>query len=191
MGLAEDKILHKNGPATTNKWYADLPLSLISPDFKDFTIELQDFTIPRIEVGMSKLSFRGTQVDVPNRVFNPGTKETQFKYLIDENWESYLALYQWANCFKSIDNPTPVDKVKENDNPYGWWIIPIHVHLLHPFRGDIIHLVYYGSVLKYLNEFNVTYTEKSLPMSHSFRISYQRVEIGHSDPTKLTSKGGV
>lgn len=191
MADADDLMLHKKYPATTNKWYADIPLSIISTDFKDFTIQLQDFTIPRIEVGHTTLPYKGVDVSVPNRIFNGSGKETEFKYLIDENWESYLALYQWANCYQSIDNPTPNDAVIENDNPHAWWIIPIHVHLLHPYRGDIMHIVYYGCTLKYFNEFHVTYTEKPTPMSHGFRITYQRVEIGHTDPSQKTSKGGV
>ena len=191
MAEAEDLMLHKKFPATANKWYADIPLSIISRDFNDFTIQLQDFTIPRIEVGHTLLHYKGVEVSVPNRIFNAGGKETQFKYLIDEDWESYLSLYQWANCYQSIDNPTPEDSVQTNDNPYAWWIIPIHVHLLHPYRGDIMHLVYHGCTLKYFDEFHVTYTEKPVPMTHGFRITYQRVEIGRSDISKRVAKTGV
>ena len=183
-------MLHKTYPATVNKWYADIPLSIISKDFKDFTIQLQSFTIPRIEIGHTTLPYKGVDVSVPNRIFNANGKEISFKYLVDENWESYLALYQWANCYQSIDNPTPDDKVIENDNPHAWWIIPIHVHLLNPYLNDIMHIMYYGCTLKYFDEFNVTYTEKPTPMTHGFRITYQRVEISHSDPKQRTSKSG-
>ena len=191
MANPDDLMLHKKYPATTNKWYADIPLSMISRDFGDFTLQLQNFTIPRIEVGHASLPYKGVDLQVPNRTFNASGKEAEFTYLIDENWESYLALYQWAKCYPSIDNPTPNDSVVENDNPYGWWVIPIHVHLLHPYRGDIMHIVYYGCTIKYFNEFRVTYTEKPVPMPHSFRITYQRMEIGHTDPSKNTSKGGA
>lgn len=191
MALAEDKILHKQYPATSNKWYADVPLDIISKEFKPYRFELQDFTIPKIVVGSTTISYKGVDIEVPNHIFNGSDKTTRFTYLIDENWESYLALYQWANCFNSIDNPTPLDKVRENDNPYAWWVIPIHVHLLSPYRGDIMHIVYYGCTLKSMAELQVKYTEKSSPMSQSFTISYQRVEIAHTDPSKLTSKGGI
>lgn len=191
MANAEDMMLHKKYPATKNKWYADIPLSIISKDFKDFTVQLQDFTIPRIEVGHTTLPFLGVDVSVPNRIFNANGKETEFKYLVDEDWESYLSLYQWANCYQSIDNPTPEDKVIENDNPNAWWIIPIHVHLLDPYLKDVMHIMYYGCTLKYFNEFHVSYTEKPEPMIHSFRITYQRMEIGRSDLSKRLKKNGT
>ena len=191
MADAEKMMLHREFPATVNKWYADIPLSMISRDFKDFSVQLQDFTIPRIEVGHATLPFMGVEVSVPNRIFNASGKEISFKYLVDENWESYLSLYQWANCYESIDNPTPNDKVQENDNPNAWWIIPIHVHLLNPYLKNTMHIMYYGCTLKYLDEFHVSYTEKPSPVTHSFRITYQRVEISHSDFNQKTSKGGV
>lgn len=191
MAKAEEMMLHKAYPATINKWYADIPLSIISPDFKDFTIQLQDFTIPRIEVGHTSIHYAGVEIAVPNRVFNASGKETAFKYLVDENWESYLSLYQWANCYRSIDNPTPEDKVNENNNPNAWWVIPIHIYLLNPYLQPAMHLMYYGCTLKYIDEFHVTYIEKPTPMTHSFRITYQTMAIGHSDLKQATSKGGA
>lgn len=190
MAEAAQMVSHQSYAATTNKWFADIPLDIISSDFKKVRIQLQDFTIPRIEVGHTTMKFRNVDISVPNRTFNSSGKEVEFKYLIDENWESYLALYQWANCYQSIDNPTPNDAVIQNDNPNAWWVIPIHVHLLNPFRGEVMHIVYNACTLKFLNELHVSYTDKPVPVPHSFRITYQTVVIGHKDPSQNTSKRG-
>ena len=190
MAEAAQMVSHQSYAATTNKWFADIPLDIISSDFKKVRIQLQDFTIPRIEVGHTTMKFRNVDISVPNRTFNSSGKEVEFKYLIDENWESYLALYQWANCYQSIDNPTPNDAVIQNDNPNAWWVIPIHVHLLNPFRGEVMHIVYNACTLKFLNELHVSYTDKPVPVPHSFRITYQTVVIGHNDPSQNTAKGG-
>lgn len=132
--FADKKMIHKSYPATKSKWYADIPLSIISHDFKDVTIQLQDFTIPRIFLGSDQISYKGVGIEVPAATFNPQGKTISFTYLIDERWESYLSLYQWANCYASIDNPTPLDKVRENEKKQSWWTIPIRVYLLNSYR---------------------------------------------------------
>lgn len=180
--LAEDKMLYQDYPATKNKWYADIPLSLISSDFKDVTLHLQEFIIPRIQVGQEPLKFRGVDIQAPLRVFNPDNKFIQFKYLVDAKWESYLALYQWANCYTSIDNPTPLDSVRQNNKKDAFWTIPIHIYLLDEMKKTVINVVYYGCMLKEFGELQLSYITDPDVISHDFQVSYQRIEIAHQNP---------
>lgn len=178
----EDKMLYLNFPATKNKWYADIPLSLISSDFKDVTLKLQDFTIPRIEVSQDTIKFRGVAISAPTRVFNPSNKFISFTYLIDARWESYLALYQWANCYVSIDNPTPKDAVTQRQRDDAFWTVPIRIYLLDEMKKSIINIVYYGCILKEFGEVQLSYTTDPDVIHHSFQVSYQRLEIMHQNP---------
>lgn len=186
---AEDKVIYQDFPATRNKWYADIPLSLISTDFKDVTLKLQDFTIPRIEVSQEALKFRGVEVPVPTRMFNPSNKFIHFKYLIDSKWESYLALYQWANCYTSIDNPTPSDSVRQNERKDAFWTVPIRVYLLDEMKKTNINIVYYGCLLKEFDEFNLSYTTDPDIMPHGFQVAYTRVEVAHQNPLDRVPRG--
>jgi len=179
---ADEKMLYQEFPATKNKWYADIPLSLISHDFKDVTLKLQDFHIPRIQVSQDTIKFRGVDVYAPTRVFNPNNKFITFKYLIDARWESYLALYQWANCYTSIDNPTPQDSVRQNDREDAFWTIPIRVYLLDEMKKTTINIVYYGCMLKEFGEFNLSYITEPDIVPHDFQVSYTRLEIARQNP---------
>jgi hypothetical protein len=178
----DDVIIHQDTPATKNKWFADIHLSSISKDFKDVTVKLQEFTIPRVEVGAASIKFRGTPIDVPNKTFNPHNKVIRFQYLIDSKWENYLALYQWSSANTIIDDPTPNDKIVQNSKKTVWWAIPIHVYLVDEFHKPSIHIVYYGCTLKELSELNVSYTSEPDVVPHSFTVAYQRLDISHRNP---------
>lgn len=179
---ADDKIIYQNYPATKNKWYADIPLRMISNDFEDVTLKLQSFVIPRIFIGTTSLHYKGVEMKVPSKTFNPSNKTLRFTYLIDAKWESYLRLYQWANCFASIDNPTPFDQVKQNKLTDAWWNIPIHVYLLDEFKKTVMNMVFYGCIIEEFGELDVSYKDNPDVMSHSFTVSYQRMEIAHKNP---------
>ena len=180
--LATDKMLYQDFPATKNKWYADMPLTLISNDFKDVTLKLQSFSIPRIQVSQEAIKFRGVDVAAPTRMFNPTNKFIQFSYLIDAKWESYLALYQWANCYTSIDNPTPNDSVRQKTREDAFWTVPIRIYLLDEMKKTVINVVYYGCMLKEFGEIELSYTSEPDVISHSFQVSYTRLEIAHQNP---------
>ena len=184
----DKRMIHQQSPATKNKWYADIPLSSLSSDFKDVTLKLQGFTIPRIVMGTKSLPFRGVEMKVPNRTFNASNKNIRFNYLVDEKWESYLALYQWANINTLTDDPTPFDKVQPTTSPTGdsFRTLPIHVYLLDNMKQTVINIVYWGCLLEEFGEFNISYTDDPEVMSHTFLTSYQRVEIGHQNPLERT-----
>jgi hypothetical protein len=170
-------IIHQTAPATKNKWYAVLPLSLISRDFKDTTIQLQEFTIPRIYIGEADMTIKGVTVKIPNRTYNPSNKTITFHYLIDSLWNSYYNLYQWVGVYPSIDNPTPNSKYVLNSTENSFWTIPIYVYLLDEFKNKIIKVTYFDCWPTEFAQFDVAYTSEPDVMAHSFAVNYSRHEV--------------
>lgn len=174
----EERMVYLNYPATKNKWFADIPLDLISPDFRKITLPLQEFTIPRIELGTARISYGGSTIEIPNRTFNAGNKTIRFTYLIDGRWESYLNLYQWAGCYSAVDNPTQSSPVEQRTRTDAYWNIPISVYLVNEKRTEPTVIIKYSNcILKEFGEFVLSYKDDPDVMSHSFTVAYSRLDI--------------
>ncbi len=174
----EERMVYLKYPATKNKWFADIPLDLISADFKKITLPLQEFTVPRIEIGTTKISYGGSSMEIPNRTFNAGNKNIRFTYLIDAEWESYLNLYQWAGCYSAVDNPTETSPVNQRDRRDSYWNIPISVYLVNEKRTTpTVTIKYSNCILKEFGEFTLSYKSDPEVMSHSFTVAYSRLDV--------------
>ena len=178
----EEKMVYLKYPATKNKWFADIPLDLISRDFRKITLPLQEFTIPRIELGTAKISYGGSSIEIPNRTFNAGNKNIRFTYLIDSEWESYLNLYQWAGCYSAVDSPTQTTPVVQRERKDAYWNIPISVYLVNEKRTQPTVINKYSNcILKEFGEFVLSYKTEPEVMSHSFTVAYSRLDIMRSN----------
>lgn len=186
--LVDAKMIYQSYPATKNKWYADIPLKLLSDDFDDVTLHLQDFTIPRIFLGATNINYKSVTIRVPGKAFNSDNKFMTFSYIIDAKWESYLSLFKWASCYPSIDNPVPLDEIKLKPTADAWRTVPIHIYLLDEFKKTSLNIIYYGCMLEEFGEVHVSYKENPDVMIHSFKVSYQRMEIGRSNPLDRNKK---
>jgi hypothetical protein len=174
----DEVMVYQKYPATKNKWYADIPLDLISADFKKISLPLQEFTIPRIEIGTTEIAYGGSKIEIPNRTFNSGNKNIRFQYLIDSDWEAYLNLYQWAGCYSAVDNPTVTSPVNQRERTDAYWNIPINVYLVNEKRTKPTIIIKYSNcILKEFGEFVLSYKADPEVMSHSFTVAYSRLDI--------------
>ena len=79
-----------------NKYVMIIPIQeAVGTQFgKNLELNLTRFTIPQIQVGSTSAAFKGYQVEVPTGLINPDSKEITVEYLMDENWNTYRALFQ-------------------------------------------------------------------------------------------------
>ena len=81
---ATDGISDQNAYASKNKWIADIPLYLVlGPSYQNVNLRLSTFTIPSIEMGTDKVSYRSIEIERPTYTMSPGSKEITFNYFIN------------------------------------------------------------------------------------------------------------
>ena len=136
---ANDGISNQNAYANKNKWYAEIPLYLVlGPAYQKVNIRLSTFTIPSIEMGTDKVSYRSIEIERPTYTMSPGSKEITFNYFINADWTDYRALYNW--CM----NNAPVNKganALDTGNVDANGLInacDIDVTLLSPYKKPVV-----------------------------------------------------
>lgn len=172
-----DGISTQNAFANKNKWIADVPLYLVlGPDYSNVSLNLCTFTIPAIEMGSDKTSYRGVELEMPTYSMQPGSKEITFNYYISSDWTDYRALYNW--CM----NNAPINKGANaldtgNVNSSGLTrVCDIDVTLLSPYKKPIVGFRFKNCWIKSFSDLQLSYSEAD-EIQHSFTCSYSHLSF--------------
>jgi hypothetical protein len=164
----------KDGFSVKNKWIADVPLSRLSPDLKDVSLHLTDFSIPAINVATTFTHLKGIALEIPTHIIQPADRNITFSYMVDINWDNYFSLYQWSNMMSPLENITPINTLNINLDIEEKNIksIPINVFLISEYKTPILKIAYKNCWVKGFNELNLSYQDDPEPIKHGFTCVY-------------------
>ena len=178
--LPEQQIDFKDAYAVRNKWIADIALSTISPDIKDVSLHLADFSIPAVNVGGTSVSYKGIAQEIPTHTIQPIDRNITFSYMIDITWENYFTLYQWANLLGNIENVLPTAqplKLTDTIATKAIKSVPINVYLINAYKTPILKLVYTNCWIKHFTELSLSYQDEPDSIKHSFTFAYSDFKL--------------
>jgi len=175
----EDLMDFKDSFAVRNKWIADVPLSRISPDFKDISLHLTDFTIHSKTVATTLASWKGISLEIPTHIMQPSDRNIAFSYMVDINFDNYFALYQWSNLGSPLENITPLNDITPSLDMDEKSIksIPINVFLISEYKTPIMKITYHNCWIKTFNELALSYQDEPDPIKHGFTCVYSNFTL--------------
>ena len=169
---ANDGISNQNAYANKNKWIAEIPLYLVlGPSYQNVNLRLSTFTMPAIEMGTDKVSYRSIEIERPTYTMSPGSKEITFNYFINSDWTDYRALYNW--CM----NNAPINKAANaldtgNVSADGLLkVCDIDVTLLSPYKKPVVGFRFKNCWIKAFSDLQLSYAEAD-EIQHSFTCAY-------------------
>ena len=149
---------------------------MLGPAYHNIDIRLSSFTIPSIEMGTDKVSYRGIEIERPTYTMSPGSKEITFNYFVSADWTDYRALYNWAM------NNAPVNKganALDTGNVDANGLInvcDIDVTLLSPYKKPIVGFRFKNCWIKAFSDLQLSYSEAD-EIQHSFTCAYTHFVI--------------
>ena len=174
---ATDGISGQNTYASKNKFICSIPIYLVlGPAYHNIDIRLSSFTIPSIEMGTDKVSYRGIEIERPTYTMSPDSKEITFNYFVSADWTDYRALYNW--CM----NNAPVNKganALDTGNVDSDGLInacDIDVTLLSPYKKPIVGFRFKNCWIKAFSDLQLSYSEAD-EIQHSFTCAYTHFVI--------------
>lgn len=149
---------------------------MLGPAYHNIDIRLSSFTIPSIEMGTDKVSYRGIEIERPTYTMSPDSKEITFNYFVSADWTDYRALYNW--CM----NNAPVNKganALDTGNVDSDGLInacDIDVTLLSPYKKPIVGFRFKNCWIKAFSDLQLSYSEAD-EIQHSFTCAYTHFVI--------------
>jgi hypothetical protein len=177
---ATQLIDFKDGFAVKNKWIADIFLSKVSPNLKDITLHLAEFSVPSIEVGSTTTAYKSIVQEIPTHTIQPTDRRITFSYMVDITWLNYFSLYQWANIIGNIEDITPtLDPLNQGNAIKNKAIksIPINVYLINAYKQPIFKIAYDNCWIKQFSELSLSYQEDPEVIKHSFTFVYSNFRL--------------
>lgn len=163
--------------AISNKWIGYVPLeSVLGPDYKNIELRLVRFSMPPFEIGSSTVSFKNYSIEVPTHVMNADTKEITWEYIVDEDFENYSALYNWASGIGNIvdigdeNNATATGGVLLNS------LIPCRVWLLDSYKKVRREFLFENCWIKRFNDLALDYSNAN-EVHHSVTLTYSDFKV--------------
>ena len=170
--------------AIANKWIGYVPLeSVLGKDYSNLELRLTRFTMPPLEIGSSNVSFKGYSIQVPTHVLNSETKEVTFEYIVDEDFENYAALYNWAS---GIGNIVDIGDENNSGNTQGIItksMIPVRVWLLDSYKKVRREFLFEGAWIKQFNDLQLDYSQAE-EVHHSFTMTYYDFKVNRKPLTQ-------
>lgn len=154
--------------ATTTKWIAIIPLSMIDKrlaqeTYENIVLNLTSFSLPEYEIGSTEITKYGYAVEIPTYV-RTQSKELTFEYLLSSDWHQWKILYQW------LENTVQEIGAGRGEGTYR---IPVTVMLLSEFKKPIFEMKFEGCWIKRFGAVAMDYqdTDGSV-VKHEFTLSY-------------------
>lgn len=167
----------KRHDAIQNKWIGYVPLqTVLGSEYKNLELRLTRFTMPPMQIGSQTVSFQSYQVEIPTHMINADTKELTFEYIVDEDFENYAALYNWAS---GIGNYVEIGGENNAINTYGVLsksMIPVRIWLLDSYKNVRREFVFEGCWIKQFNDLALDY-QNAEEIHHSFTLAYQKFTV--------------
>lgn len=167
-----DGVSNQNAYANKNKWVATVPLHLVlGPDYQNISLRLSTFTMPSIEMGSDKVSYRGVEIETPTHMMQPGSKEITFNYFINSDWTDYRALYNWCMNNAPINKGANALDTGNVDSSGLTHACDIDVQLLSPYKKPIVGFRFKNCWIKSFSDLQLSYAEQD-EIQHSFTCAY-------------------
>lgn len=168
---------HSVNFASNMRWVVDVPLKTLFPDESDITLNLYQFDIPEIDMGITSMAYQGSTIEYPTGVIQPDDKTCTFNYILDSDMTVYWLLYKWCSYFTSEN----VDFLVEDDTSMSTEPftkkISISVYILDEFKNPVMKITYNNCFIKNLGILSMSIQDEPTPLQHSFTIAYSSFNI--------------
>ena len=144
---------------------------MLGPSYQNVNLRLSTFTVPEIEMGTDKVSYRSIEIERPTYTMQPGSKEITFNYFINADWTDYRALYNW------MMNNAPVNKganALDTGNVEADGLLnvcDIDIKLLSPYKKPVVGFRFKNCWIKAFGDLQLSYAEAD-EIQHSFTCAY-------------------
>lgn len=163
--------------AIENKWIGYVPLeSVLGKNYKNLELRLTRFTMPPITIGTSSVSFKSYTLEVPTHILNAETKELSFEYIVDEDFENYAALYNWASGIGNFVNIGDENNAQNTQGVITNSLIPVRVWLLDSYKKVRREFLFEGAFIKQFNDLQLDYSNAN-EVHHSFVLAYYDFKV--------------
>ena len=149
---------------------------VLGPSYQNVNLRLSTFTIPSIEMGTDKVSYRGIEIERPTYTMSPGSKEITFNYFVRSDWTDYRALYNWCMNNAPVNkdaNALDTGNVDANGLTH---VCDIDVTLLSPYKKPIVAFRFKNCWIKAFSDLQLSYSEAD-EIQHSFTCAYTHFVI--------------
>lgn len=168
---------HTVNYATNMSWLCSVPFRILFPAESDVRLNLTQFDIPEINIGVTEVSYQGYTIEQPTGLIQPEDKSITFNYLLDKDMTTYWLLYKWAGFFTDpiLDSTieprdtTPVEPVQK--------YVPITVFILDEWKKPVMKVTYFNCWIKSFANLSMSYQDEPIPLNHNFTIAYSHFEI--------------
>jgi hypothetical protein len=163
--------------ATGNKWIADIPMSTITDDICDTSLNLVSFSIPDIEISSDEFPIGGENIALPTGVINQSNKEITFTYKVSGDFSQYINLWKWVSLASNVNPIIDVEPkpIVDGTGEYFSATLPVRVYLLSEFKKEILSLKYENAWISNFSSLELDYSNDQSPIEHSFTLKYSKV----------------
>jgi hypothetical protein len=152
-------------------------LETIGYSSEHFAMNIQDFTINRLQLGNIEVNKQAYKFILPNQT-DATEKQFTINYKLSSGWQQYYFLCLWyqANLkvIKHIEDET-IDSRFYNDPDY--LLVPIRLWVLDENKDPSMLITYKDCWLFELGEMQLSYIENKPTLSHSFSCYYNDFTI--------------
>lgn len=152
-------------------------LETIGYNSKHFAMNIQEFTLNRLNLGMNEVSKQAYKLILPNQT---DTTEKQFtiNYRLSSGWQQYYFLSLWYQANLKVINHIEDDSIsnKYYDDP-NFLLVPIRLWVLDENKDPSMLITYKDCWLSELGEMSLSYIGSETTLSHSFSCYYNDFTI--------------
>lgn len=174
--------------AVKNKGIAIIQFGTIFNEQTSVSLNITSFTIPRITLQTTDVTFKGVTVSLPGKAIQPETKELAFDMIIDSEWKNYKQLNRWMcgiinvnKQFSTVDTNSVVNTSDATKSIFNKYSCPITVYAINEFKKTVIALKYHNAYIFDIGEVMIEYNGDAEEIHVPLMFKYSNFEIIEGD----------
>lgn len=152
-------------------------LEKIGYQSRHFAMNIQNFTLNRLQLGMNEVSRSSYKLMMPNQS-DITEKQFTINYKLSSGWQQYYFLCLWYQSNLKVINHIDDESINErfyNDPDY--LLVPIRLWVLDENKDPTMLITYKDCWLNELGEMALSYTDEGPTLEHSFSCYYNDFTI--------------